>query len=211
MPPMKVSEIGYGMGKKDFEEANCVRVFMGESAMAPDVSRSKVLTGKPEDPAAALGETVVNTDEANDTIVELSCNLDDMTGEAIGFAAEILRENGALDVFTIPVCMKKNRPGVILVCLCEPEKAHMFAKLILKHTGTFGVRQNTMKRYKLDRQVLTRTIRESEIRLKKGNGFGIGKHKPEYEDVAKYAKLNDISIMDAAADIIQAVRENICE
>lgn len=81
---MTTSKIGYGMGKKDFERANCIRAFLGDTA------------------------------ETGDEIAELSCNLDDMTAEAVGFAEEALFEAGALEVYTVPVGMKKSRPGVLL-------------------------------------------------------------------------------------------------
>ena len=97
MPTMKVKAIGYGMGKKDFERANCVRVLMGE------------------------------TQEKPEGIWELNCNVDDMTGEQIGFALETLMEQGALDVFTIPIGMKKSRPGILLTVLCkEADKEIVF-------------------------------------------------------------------------------------
>ena len=92
MPVMTVSAIGYGMGKKEFPRANCVRALLGES----------------EDPA--------------DVIVELRCNVDDMTGEAIGFALEQLLGSGALDAFTVPIGMKKSRPGVLITVLCREDR-----------------------------------------------------------------------------------------
>ena len=91
MPVMKTAAIGYGMGKKDFDTVNCVRALLGE------------------------------TEETGDTIVELQCNLDDITAEAIGFAQEQFFEAGALDVYTIPVQMKKSRPGVLLTVMCREE------------------------------------------------------------------------------------------
>jgi len=91
MPVMRAAQIGYGMGKKDFEAANCVRAFFGET----------------------------DTENGDDEVLELRCNLDDMTGEAIGFAQDRLLEGGALEVFTTAVGMKKSRPGVLLTCLCR--------------------------------------------------------------------------------------------
>ena len=123
MPVMAVSGIGYGMGKKDFERANCVRVL--------------------------LGETTKQTDE----ILELNCNIDDMTGEAMGFALEQVMEHGALDAFTVPVGMKKSRPGVMLTVLCkEPNKEEM-VRLIFRHTTTLGIREKRCQRHILDRRM----------------------------------------------------------
>ena len=110
MPVMAVSGIGYGMGKKDFERANCVRVL--------------------------LGETTKQTDE----ILELNCNIDDMTGEAMGFALEQLMEHGALDAFTVPIGMKKSRPGVMLTVLCKEANKEEMVRLIFRHTTTLGIR-----------------------------------------------------------------------
>lgn len=168
MPLMEVEKIGYGMGNKDFEAANCVRAFFGTSD---------------------------SVDMANEEIAELSCNLDDMTGEAMGFASEILFENGALDVFTVAAQMKKSRPGYILVCLCKSCESDRFAKLILKHTTTFGVRRNILKRYSLEREVTRFDTDYGSIRVKSGTGFDVEKSKPEYNDVAESAKKHGVDIL----------------
>ena len=98
MPVMTLEHIGYGMGQKDFETANCVRTFLGD----------------------------VQANGYDDKILSISCNLDDMTGEDISFAAETLLNAGALDVYTIPIQMKKGRPGIILTCLCALSEKENF-------------------------------------------------------------------------------------
>lgn len=174
IPVMTVDKIGYGMGSKDFETANCLRAFLGETL----------------------------ADEAtNDEIAELSCNLDDMTGEAVGFASEILLENGALEVYTLPVQMKKSRPGIILVCLCKVNEVDRFAQLILKHTTTFGVRKSIMSRYTLDRSFSKRETCYGTVRIKEGSGYGVTKSKPEYEDAAEAAKKNNLSIFTILKEV----------
>ncbi len=162
MPVMAVEKIGYGMGKKEFEVANCVRLF--------------------------LGEEQVSCEGPNGEIAELSCNLDDMTGEAIGFASEMLFAHGALDVFTVPITMKKSRPGQMLVCLCQTADADSMARLILQHTTTFGLRKTIHQRYMLDRSFATVETTYGPVQVKTGTGYGVTKSKPEYEDVAKVAK-----------------------
>jgi len=154
MPVMSVRKIGYGMGKKDFECANCVRIMLGE------------------------------TEEDNDKVVELACNLDDMTGEAIGFAAELLRKKGALDVYTVSIQMKKNRPGVMLCCLCKANEREKFAMLMLKHTTTIGVRYHEMERYTLQREIFTEDTPNGPVRMKRSYGYGIEKVKPEFDDIS---------------------------
>lgn len=174
MPRMKVSSIGYGMGKKDFEAANCVRAFLGEQGNG----------------------------RGADEILQLSCNLDDMTGEAIGFATEALLEGGALDVFVTPVQMKKNRPGQMLTALCRPDQADAMAGLMLRHTTTFGVRKTACQRYTLDRTVSVVDTPFGPIRVKTGTGYGTVKSKPEYEDVANAARKHAVSIAEVISTII---------
>ncbi|MDR2636979.1 MAG: nickel pincer cofactor biosynthesis protein LarC [Zoogloeaceae bacterium] len=177
MPPMRVEKLGYGMGSKDFAAANCLRAFWGESAD--------------------------ETPEADDTVAELCCNLDDMSGEAIGHAAQTLLKEGALDVFTTAVQMKKGRPGVLLTCLCAPAEAERFAALMLRHTTSFGVRKTLCARHTLARSVTERPTRFGAIRVKSGEGYGIARSKPEYEDVAAAAERNGLSFADAARDILK--------
>lgn len=165
--PMMVTEaIGYGMGKKDFPIANCVRAFIGE-AQRQDAD-----------------------------IVEIICNLDDMTGEELGFALEVLTENGALDVYVVPVQMKKSRPGHMLVCLCKPDEEDKMARLILRHTSTLGVRCSNWRRHTLERSIETVLTELGEVRVKTASGFGVVKSKPEYEDLARLARENGMSITE---------------
>ena len=159
MPPMQVRSIGYGMGSKDFEAANCVRAMLGESL----------------------------DQSSRDAIVRLECNLDDMTGEEIGCAMERLFEAGALDVFVEPIQMKKNRPAQMLCCICTPSAADGVARAMLFHTSTLGVRRQDMERYVLERRVETRHTAYGEVRVKYAEGYGVRKYKPEYADVEAIA------------------------
>lgn len=154
MPVMQVEQIGYGMGSKEFDRANCVRAFWGSSV------------------------------SHEEDIVQLSCNLDDMTGEDLGFAQALLLEAGALDVFTAPIGMKKSRPGVLLTCLCRPEEAAHFADLMLRHTTTLGVRQTVCQRYTLPRTVATVQTPYGSIRVKQAGG----RTKAEYDDLVRAAR-----------------------
>ena len=171
MPAMKVKTIGYGMGKKDFERANCVRVLLGETKEKPE------------------------------GIWELNCNVDDMTGEQIGFALETLMEQGALDVFTIPIGMKKSRPGILLTVLCKEADKEKMVSLIFKHTTTLGIREKFCTRYTLQRKVETVDTPYGVIRKKVSAGYGIQRSKYEYEDVARVAKANNLSIAQVLSEI----------
>lgn len=158
MPVMTTSKIGYGMGKKDFERANCVRAFLGDTA------------------------------ETGDEIAELSCNLDDMTAEAVGFAEEALFEAGALEVYTIPVGMKKSRPGILLTCMCRREDEEKMVELLFRHTTTLGVREHISRRFTLKRREETVETAYGPVRKKISQGHGVARAKLEYEDLAAIAK-----------------------
>ena len=188
LPQMRISAIGYGMGSKDFAQANCLRTFWGTACKEP--------TPQNTNPAE-------NTEEAENTerIIELSCNIDDMTGEALAFAAEILFENGALDVFTTPIGMKKSRPAVMLSCLCLPADTSRMVNLILRHTGTLGVREKSCLRHKLPRSEKTVQTPYGSVRIKTAQSEGIKKSKIEYEDAARIARNQNIPLADVYRNI----------
>jgi len=165
-PVMCVSKTGYGMGKKDFQRMNAVRAVWGESE--------------------ASGETVV----------ELCCNLDDMTPEAAGFAMEMLFNAGALDVYTIPAGMKKNRPGIVLTCMCREAQKDEMVRLMFKHTTTLGIRESVCSRYTLNRTEKICDSSYGPVRVKCAEGFGIRRQKAEYEDLAEIARKQGIALSE---------------
>ena len=167
MPVMRIGEIGYGMGTKDFEAANCVRVMLGE------------------------------TEDQTDNITELSCNVDDMTAEEIAFAMEKLFEGGALDVFTVPAGMKKNRPGTLITVLCRQQDKEEIVELIFKHTSTIGIREKLMARYVLERSEKTIDTLYGPVRRKTSTGYGVTRQKYEYEDLARIANEQGVSLKEA--------------
>ena len=171
MPVMRTEKTGYGMGNKDFETANCVRAMIGE------------------------------TDDKDNTVVELSCDIDDMTPEAQAFAQEILLVNGALDVFMTPIHMKKSRPGILLTCICTMDKRRYMAEMIFKYTTTLGIREYVCERYILDRRIKTINTSYGDIRIKEAWGYGVNRSKIEYEDAAEIARKNDITLEDVAVEV----------
>ena len=159
MSEMDVEKIGYGIGTKEFERANCVRAFWGE-----------------EEPR-----------EWGD-IVELVCNIDDMTPEALAFACSRLLEAGALDVYTTPGTMKKGRPGWVLTVLCDPYQEDGMIRQIFAHTTTNGLRSRlSMKYFLKPRQEQVQTP-WGPVRVKLAQGFGAAHAKPEFEDAAALAR-----------------------
>lgn len=161
MPVMVIEKVGIGVGNKDFEAANVLRVFWGS-----DASQAQ---------------------QESDQIVELRCNLDDMTGEAIGYASELLLEEGALDVYTVPIQMKKSRPAVMLCCLCHASEQDKLTQLMLRHTTTWGVRASVMGRSVLSTRIVPVKTKYGVVRVKQGTGYGVKKCKVEYGDMAAAA------------------------
>ena len=146
---------------------------------------------------AFLGET----EGKGDTVVELNCNLDDMTGEALGFAMEALLGAGALEVFYTPVQMKKNRPGVWLHCLCKEEEAEKFARLIFQHTTTIGIRRAVYDRYVLNRAERAAASPWGEVRMKVSEGYGVSRAKPEFDDLARIAREKGITVEEVRKEV----------
>lgn len=163
MPEMVLEATGYGFGKKDFPALNCVRIMAGEA-----------------------GGSVSG-------VAELCCNIDDMTGEALGEALEILMENGALDVFFTPIQMKKNRPAVMLTCLCPPDARDRLCTLMFTHTSTLGVRRTLCERSVLTWSVAEKQTAYGTIRVKQSAGYGVRKIKPEFDDVRRAARRAGVS------------------
>lgn len=177
MPVMTVQSIGYGMGKKDFPAANCVRAMLGE------------------------------TKGAENEICELRCNIDDMTGEALGYAMERLFAAGALDVYTVPIGMKKSRPGVLLHIMCRQADREAMLQAVFQYTTTIGVRENRFQRHVLNRRIETLQTPYGEVRRKISTGYGVERAKYEYDDLSRIAQERGISIAQAER-LIEEARED---
>jgi len=171
MPIMKTEAIGYGMGKKDFERANCVRVLLGES------------------------------EDKTDRVIELSCNIDDMTAESVSYAVNKLFKGGALDVYTAPIGMKKGRMGTLIRVLCKEEKEEEIVSLMFKYTSTIGIRRGVLDRFILDRKIETTDTPFGQIRKKVSSGYGTKKEKYEYDDISRIADETGKSISEVLKDI----------
>jgi uncharacterized protein (TIGR00299 family) protein len=175
MPLMRVAATGHGAGRKDFPRANIVRAMLGESGLA--------------------------TSGTADEVLELACNLDDMTAEDLAFAAETVRDAGALDVWMQPALMKKGRPGTIFLALCRSADHDGVLGAILKHTSTLGVRETHVRRTVLDREETVMSTPLGDIRRKTASGFGVKREKLEYEDLAAAAHASRHSLAEIRAEI----------
>lgn len=179
---MSGMSVGVGIGTKQFEQANCVRVFMGESA-----DENFGMPG---------------------SIAELVCNIDDMTPEALAFARERLIEQGAIDVYTVPGTMKKGRPGWELTVLCSPRHIKETARNILRETTTNGVRVRLCGKYFLHPECRTVETSFGKVQVKTAEGLGIRHMKPEYEDVAAIARKEKLPYGQVFEETVRAYRED---
>ena len=182
MPVMSLEKTGYGVGKKEFPAANCVRAFWGESG-APQQAE----------------------------IVELCCHIDDMTAEALAFAGEQLLAQGALDISCAPLTMKKGRAGVSFTVLCKPRDEGRIAHAILRETTTNGVRTRRCGKYILTPSVKTVETAYGPIRVKCADGEGIHRKKPEYEDVASAARTAGLPFQKVWEDVLSAIRGEVSQ
>jgi uncharacterized protein (TIGR00299 family) protein len=174
-PVLTVSAIGRGAGTKDFfEQPNILRLFVGE--------------------ASAHGRPPVGADEC-DTVWVLETNLDDVPAEVMGYCVEALFAAGALDVFSVPVQMKKNRPGVLLSVLADAGAVPALEAILFRETGTFGVRRHRAERSKLRRETVAVRTQWGEVKAKRGwRGDGFEILTPEYEDCARVARQHQVPL-----------------
>src|SRR5438445_338676 len=177
-PPMSVSAIGYGAGTADLEgQPNVVRIMVGEAAE----------------------KTVAGFDEE---IAVIEANLDDMNPQIYGYFLERALAASALDVYTTPVQMKKNRPGTLLTVLCKPQDTNTLISLIFAETTTYGARTYRARRRPLPRESLTATTQFGDVRVKISRVNGHIRHAaPEFEDCKKLAEEKQVplhQVMDEA-------------
>lgn len=180
MPVMSIENTGYGMGSKNFPIANCLRAYIGENADS---------------------DGMYEKDKIHDRIIELRCNLDDMAPEDIAYATELLMDEGACDVYTLNIQMKKNRPGIMLCCMCKQNEKEKFAGLIFKHTSTIGIREYECNRYILKRENIVIDTGYGKVQAKKSEGYGTKRIKAEYEDIARIAKETGLPISEVRKKI----------
>jgi uncharacterized protein (DUF111 family) len=174
---MNVLRVGYGFGTKDFAWANALRVWLGEQETMPHFQ--------------------------TDQVIILECNLDDVTGETLGYTMERLFEVGALDVWFTPIQMKKNRPGILLSTLSPLERVEALSLILMRETSTLGVRMSPpAHRVKAERRSRQVETQWGVVRVKeKWVGAQRLAVSPEYEDCAQLARESGeplVRVMQAA-------------
>jgi hypothetical protein len=185
-PAMTVEHIGYGAGSRDFSgHANVARLVIGEAVQAPKASTQ-------------LGTQNI----AQDTVTVLQANLDDLSPQIFGYVMDRLFSEGALDVFGVPVQMKKNRPGMVLTVLAKPEHAEKLTNIVFAETSTLGVRRRDEHRQVLGRRWEAVQTQWGEVRMKIATMNGtVTNYAPEYEDCRRIAEEKHVplkSVMQAA-------------
>ena len=180
-PAMTIEKSGYGAGTRDFSgHANVLRLTIGESR-------------------AEIAENVFS-----ETISVLEANLDDLNPQVFGYVVDRLFADGALDVFAVPVQMKKNRPGMLLTVLSKPEDAQELTRIIFTETSTLGVRRRDEQRQTLARNWITVSTRWGDVRLKVASMNGtVTNYAPEYEDCRKIAAQHHVPLKSVMQEAMQ--------
>lgn len=180
MPALIIEKIGYGLGTRDTTtRPNVVRAMLGQAA----------------------------ADLTPQTVCVLETNLDDCTGEVIGYTQEKLFAAGALDVFTVPIQMKKQRPGVMLTVLCAPEIKEKLSEIILTETTAFGLRVTAAERTTLTRESKTITTSHGEVAVKLGYWQGrLVQVAPEYESCQELASRTGKTLAEIMRSCVESAR-----
>jgi uncharacterized protein (TIGR00299 family) protein len=180
-PAMTIEKSGYGAGTRDVSgHANVLRLTIGE----------------------ARAELAGNV--SSETISVLEASLDDLNPQVFGYVVDRLLAEGALDVFALPVQMKKNRPGMLLTVLSKREDAAALTRIIFTETSTLGVRQREEQRQALARKWITVGTRWGEVRLKVASMNGtVTNYAPEYEDCRKIAAQHQVPLKSVMQEALQ--------
>ena len=180
-PAMSVSSIGYGAGALDLEgQPNVVRIMVGEAA-------EKVVPGFDEE------------------IAVIEANFDDMNPQIFGYFMEKALAAGALDVYTTPVQMKKNRPGTLLTLLCRPAETNALMSLVFAETTTLGARTYRAQRRTLPRETVKVQTRFGDVQVKLARVNGIIRHvAPEYEDCRKLATEKNVPLQQVISEALRS-------
>jgi uncharacterized protein (DUF111 family) len=191
-PAMTVERIGHGAGRREFiEQPNIVRLFVGTMASH----------GRQASPERERREY------ETDQVWLLETNLDDLPAEVVGYCYERLLAAGALDVFTTPIFMKKNRPGMLLSVLAPDDALQELEEIIFSETTTLGIRRHPVSRHKLRRQSCTVDTPWGQVQGKIGWRDGqIPVFSPEYEDCARIAREHGVALREVYRQARDAYR-----
>jgi len=218
-PPMRIDRVGYGAGSRDFSgHANVVRITIGEAIPKKmGFMRGVLLNADSSEGSAVVPERVTaqsaaatlheaaSQETALETITVLEANLDDLNPQIFGYAMDRMLAEGALDVFGIPVQMKKSRPGTLLTVLCKPEGAAKLMGILFAETSTLGVRRRDEQRQVLTRRWESVATQWGDVRVKIGSMNGtVTNCAPEYEDCRRIAEERHVPLKSVMLEAMQA-------
>ena len=166
LPAMEIKKIGWGTGFKDLKIPNVLKIYYGKM------------------------------EKSNDNFVVMETNIDDASGEILGYTQELLFKNGALDVFYTPIFMKKNRPAYRLTVACKREDIYKLQNIIFKETTTIGIRYRFEYRTELARETTQIDTKYGKIKAKKVTNNGETYIYPEYESIKELAEKNNIPLKE---------------
>jgi uncharacterized protein (TIGR00299 family) protein len=189
-PAMKIEHSGYGAGTRDFpDHPNLLRLTIGEFVHTQAVPN--------------FGANP-SSNASNENVTVLEANLDDLSPQVLAYAMERLLAEGALDVFSVPVQMKKSRPGALLTVLAKTEDASRLTRTIFAETTTLGVRRREEERQTLSRRWETVDTTWGPVRIKIANMNGsVSNYAPEYEDCRTLAEAQHVPLRTVMQEAIQ--------
>ncbi len=202
-PAMKIEKAGYGAGTREFpDHPNLLRLTIGESVLAEAAGASPMAALTSNENAA--DEKMMNGKIGDEKIIVLEANLDDLSPQVLAYAMERLLAEGALDVFSVPVQMKKSRPGALLTVLAKMEDANRLSKVIFAETTTLGVRRREEQRQTLSRRWETVATTWGPVRIKIANmNVSVSNYAPEYEDCRTLAEGQHVPLRTVMQEAIQ--------
>lgn len=200
----EIQKIGIGAGKRQYECPGILRAMIISQSVETDEAKAQSEEFKnPEignDPKAENQET-------KDTIIKMETNIDDCSGEVLGFVMERLMKAGARDVHYVPVFMKKNRPAWVLNVICKEEDIETLQNIIFEETTTIGIRYSIMERTILPRETRTLPTPWGEVLAKVCILNGKEQLYPEYESVAQLSREKEIPFAEIYRYIVLANKE----
>lgn len=185
LPPLIPGSVGYGAGTADPPDwPNVLRVFLATPTPLPG------------------GEGI-----SADQVIQLETNIDDMNPQLYDTVMERLFEHGALDVCLTPTIMKRNRPGIILTVLAQPEHAGILTQLLFRETTTLGVRSQLISRTTLPRSMQTIRLPQGRVRVKTIRVGKTVQHRPEFQDCQAIAQKTGMPVQEIIERVMQAIRD----
>jgi len=195
LPPMRLEQVGYGAGSRNFRDTpNVLRALIGEAADLPPSHTAAARS------AGTEGKGGTSDGAAGQSVVVIEAEIDDMNPQIFGVLMDRLLADGALDVFYTPIQMKKNRPGTLLTILAEAAARERLTAIVFRESTTIGVRYREMQREVLDREVVAVDTPYGQVRVKVARRDGrLLNASPEFDDCVRIARERDLPVKDVQA------------